>query len=51
MHAAIEAYYNDGLDAVDMTYESRRELEYFKNFDTTFRRSLRPYRTEWTVFH
>lgn len=51
MHAAIEAYYNDGMDAVDMSYESRRELDYFKNFDTTFRRSLRPYRTEWTVFH
>ena len=51
MHAAIEAYYNDGMDAVDISYESRRELDYFKNFDTTFRRSLRPYRTEWTVFH
>lgn len=51
MHAAIEAYYNDGMDAVDMLYESSRELAYFKNFDVTFRRSLKPYRTEWTVFH
>ena len=51
MHAAIEAYYNDGMDAVDTLYESSRELAYFKNFDVTFRRSLKPYRTEWTVFH
>ena len=51
MHAAIELYYNDGIDAVDLPYECRREILYFKRFDTTFRDLLRPFRTEWTVFH
>jgi hypothetical protein len=51
MHAAIELYYNDGIDALDLPYECKREILYFKRFDSTFRDLLRPYRTEWTVFH
>jgi len=58
MHAAIEAYYNDNADAdnnnsnvTDNTSSLSSEMEYFKRFDRTFRQLLRPYRTEWTVFH
>jgi hypothetical protein len=58
MHAAIETYYNDraGDDADPLagdgvTDDTRTEMEYFARFDRTFRQLLRPYRTEWTVFH
>lgn len=58
MHAAIESYYNDHADnnadplaIAGVSDDTRTEIEYFKRFHTTFRSVLRPYRTEWTVFH
>jgi len=63
MHAAIEAYYNDNDNDNDNdnadnnnhnnnnNHNMSTEMEYFKRFVLTFRQRLRPYRTEWTVFH
>ena len=63
MHAAIELYYNTAAAAAQQDHVGGEEsngrcqmldtveLGYFANFDHTFDRLLRPYRTEWTVFH
>lgn len=60
MHAAIELYYNRSeqqrdqvVDQVDQEVDDpdTPEFGYFTNFARTFGRMLRPYRTEWTVFH
>lgn len=61
MHAEIEMFYNYGaLDAgaaaaaaldAPYTMPDTPELRYFSNFNRTFGKTLRPYRTEWTVFH
>lgn len=65
MHYEIECFYNTPPDdATDATADTRTvsrrggaeppELEYFKNFHNEFvapGNALRPYRTEWTVFH
>ena len=48
MHAAIELYYNTPSVTA---YPDTPEFRYFLNFDTVFNKTLRPYRTEWTVFH
>ena len=67
MHAAIELYYNTQAAVVGCEpsvigseagyapgtgpYPNTPEFGYFLNFASTFSRMLRPYRTEWTVFH
>ncbi len=66
MHAAIERYYNtqavggdagvigsseEGYAPGAGPYPDTEEFSYFLNFASTFGRMLRPYRTEWTVFH
>jgi hypothetical protein len=57
MHAEIEMFYNygalDAAAALDAPYTmpDTPELRYFSNFNRTFGKTLRPYRTEWTVFH
>ena len=55
MHYKIECFYNDvAADTAD-TDTAPPELQYFKNFHNEFvareEPTLRPYRTEWTVFH
>ena len=67
MHYKIECFYNmpppdaddtaDAPDAPDTadTPDTPSELQYFKNFHNELvageQATLRPYRTEWTVFH
>ena len=56
MHAAIELYYNrcaqpDQAGSEIGEIGDTPELDYFNNFNCAFSRMLRPYRTEWTVFH
>jgi hypothetical protein len=52
MHYKIECFYND---IVDESAPESLEIVYFKNFHNEFvaceEPTLRPYRTEWTVFH
>ena len=51
MHYKIECFYNDA----DTASDTASELKYFKNFHNEHvageQATLRPYRTEWTVFH
>jgi hypothetical protein len=53
MHYKIECFYNQPQhpDAADATDAESKEIEYFMNFHRHFTKILRPYRTEWTVFH
>jgi hypothetical protein len=57
MHYKIECFYNqpqhpDVSDApTPVTTPDSKEIEYFMNFHRHFTKTLRPYRTEWTVFH
>ena len=56
MHYKIECFYNDVDTAdVDTASDTPPELKYFKNFHNEHvageQATLRPYRTEWTVFH
>jgi hypothetical protein len=59
MHYKIECFYNDAdADASDTASDTdtpTKELKYFKNFHNEHvageQATLRPYRTEWTVFH
>jgi hypothetical protein len=55
MHYKIECFYNDVDTASDTTSDTPPELKYFKNFHNEHvageQATLRPYRTEWTVFH
>ena len=56
MHYKIECFYNDADTAdVDTASDTPPELKYFKNFHNEHvageQATLRPYRTEWTVFH
>jgi hypothetical protein len=41
----------EGYDPGTGPHPNTLEFKYFLNFASTFRRTLRPYRTEWTVFH
>ena len=55
MHYKIECFYNnpstnDHHPDHHPDHPSK-ELEYFMNFHRDFSKILRPYRTEWTVFH
>ena len=54
MHYKIECFYNqpehtDATDATDAT--DTAEMQQFMNFHQDFADTLKPYRTEWTVFH
>lgn len=51
MHYKIECFYNQPqhTDATDAT--DTAEMEQFMNFHQDFTDTLKPYRTEWTVFH
>jgi hypothetical protein len=56
MHYKIECFYNDVDTAeTDTASATPPELAYFKNFHNEHvageQATLRPYRTEWTVFH
>ena len=54
MHAMIECFYNTDA-AADADTTDPLEIIYFKKFHNDFvaceQATLRPYRTEWTVFH
>ncbi len=54
MHYKIECFYNtpDAADAAAHEPAESKEIEYFMNFHREIvTDTLRPYRTEWTVFH
>ena len=58
MHYEIECFYNrppteDPITSTAETAETSDPLQYFQNFNKEFveNGTLRPYRTEWTVFH
>ena len=55
MHYKIECFYNQPQhatpDAPDAPDAESKEIEYFMKFHEDFAATLRPYRTEWTVFH
>lgn len=53
MHYAIECFYNGCLDAatLEAAMASAIEFRYFMSFHQQWCGNLRPYRTEWTVFH
>jgi hypothetical protein len=54
MHYKIECFYNKpqhDTDDTDATDAESKEIEYFMNFHQDFTDTLKPYRTEWTVFH
>jgi len=60
MHYKIECFYNqtqpaaaaDATDATDATdADDTPEIQQFMKFHQDFSASLKPYRTEWTVFH
>lgn len=53
MHYKIECFYNtpDAADAPEAPDAESKEIEYFMKFHQDFIATLRPYRTEWTVFH
>jgi len=51
MHYKIECFYNTPDTTTPDTTTTPPELKYFLNFNQDFADTLRPYRTEWTVFH
>ena len=55
MHHKIECFYNtspeDQQSAATDADADALEFKYFLNFQRDFAGTLRPYRTEWTVFH
>ena len=61
MHYNIECFYNqpqhqnhphpDTDTATTLTHTETPEMQQFMNFHQDFATTLRPYRTEWTVFH
>lgn len=62
MHYKIECFYNqpepqhidtkpDTETATETDADTPKELKQFMNFHRDFSATLRPYRTEWTVFH
>jgi hypothetical protein len=50
MHHKIECFYNTAAAATDTDTEST-EMQHFMKFQKDFSATLKPYRTEWTVFH
>ena len=54
MHYKIECFYNTSPEHQQQqscSADDALEFKYFLNFQRDFADSLRPYRTEWTVFH
>jgi len=52
MHYEIECFYNTHPHAPPAsTPATSTEIEYFLKFNQEFAESLKPYRTEWMVFH
>jgi hypothetical protein len=50
MHYEIECFYNTPPEQQQST-ATTPEFKYFLNFNNEYKSTLRPYRTEWTVFH
>jgi len=53
MHYKIECFYNTPPEEQQQqsNTDDAAEFKYFLNFQRDFADTLRPYRTEWTVFH
>jgi hypothetical protein len=51
MHYKIECFYNQDATAVDTAAADTTEFKYFMDFHRDKTSKLKPYRTEWTVFH
>jgi hypothetical protein len=53
MHYEIECFYNTPYTAPDTAPDTAQssEFEYFLKFNKEFSETLKPYRTEWMVFH
>ena len=52
MHYEIECFYNTPPDTDPTPVQSSStEIEYFLKFNQEFAATLKPYRTEWMVFH
>ena len=53
MHYKIECFYNTtaATDTTATTPADTEEMQQFMNFQRDFSATLKPYRTEWTVFH
>jgi len=51
MHHKIECFYNQPQSPATDDGDTTPEFKYFLNFQRDFAETLRPYRTEWTVFH
>lgn len=57
MHYKIECFYNtpapdaDATTPDDATPDATTEFTYFLKFNDEYKSTLKPYRTEWTVFH
>ena len=54
MHYEIECFYNtppEEQQQQSKADDAATEFKYFLNFQKDFADTLRPYRTEWTVFH
>jgi hypothetical protein len=49
MHYKIECFYNTPAPAADAP--TTPEFTYFLKFNDEYKSTLKPYRTEWTVFH
>ena len=50
MHYEIECFYNTPPEQQQST-ATTPEFKYLLNFNNEYKSTLRPYRTEWTVFH
>jgi hypothetical protein len=50
MHYEIECFYNTPPEQ-QQSSATTPEFKYFLNFNNEYKSTLRPYRTEWTVFH
>ena len=51
MHYNIECFYNTPPSTTDTATADTPEFKYFLDFHKDFAATLKPYRTEWTVFH
>ena len=54
MHYKIECFYNmspEQQQQQSTDTDDAAEFKYFLNFNNEYKSTLRPYRTEWTVFH
>lgn len=51
MHYKIECFYNTPPVATATAAATTPEFKYFLDFHQEFAATLKPYRTEWTVFH